>query len=174
MRRSVFVVAALALLAGCNSVSEKPYQMVQVVTPDLAGAECSLKSKNAQYRLTTPGTIMIDRSPENLYVTCEKGNYKTGSLMVESKIHMGNSVWNVVNGIVPGTAWDIANNSIYDYPDVITVPMEFDEAAYNDVNNDYKQEVVPLQKKARPLDTFKPDTAAEKPADTTFDKALHK
>lgn len=175
MRHSHYFMAvslvALVTLSGCNTYVEKPYQNIQVVTPGLEGADCVLKSKNHEYRTITPSTLMVERSDESLYVTCTKANYKTGTLRVESKVSMWRSGYNVVNGVVPGTAWDIANNSIYDFPHVISVPMEFDQLAYDAAHDDARRVPVPMQKKPVPEIEPAPITTQ---GDKAFDGALHK
>ena len=177
MRHPLYFMAvslvALVTLSGCNTHVEKPYQNVQVVTPGLEGADCILKSKNRQYRAVTPVTLMIERSDETLYVTCTKANYKTATQSVPSKISMWRSSYNVVNGVVPGTAWDIANNSIYAFPDVISVPMEFDQAAYDAAHDDPRRIPVPMQKKTFPEAELEPAPVTSQ-GDKAFDGSLHK
>lgn len=176
MRRSHYFMAvslaALVTLSGCNTYVEKAYQNVQVVTPGIDGADCTLKSKRHEYRTVTPATVMIERSDETLYVSCTKANYKTGTLSAPSKISMWRSGYNVVNGVVPGTAWDVANNSIYAFPDVISVPMEFDQAAYDAAHDDPRRIPVPMQKK--PVPEMEPAPVVTTQGDKAFDGALHK
>lgn len=126
MRHSLFAVAAVLALTGCNTMLEKSYQKIEIVTTGVEYADCMLATEYTTYRVLSPGVAMVDRSRRPLTVTCQKAGYKPGIVTVESKVHMAGSQLNLFNGIVPGTAYDIASNSIYDYPDKIVIPMQAD------------------------------------------------
>jgi hypothetical protein len=111
-------------------MTDRTYQVVQVLTPGVTGAECVLKTHDGKWRIVTPGKIQVNRSPEDLHVECSKANYFTALQTVKAGAALTKSViLNAPNGVVPGTAYDIASNAVYHYPDVITVEMQVDPAA---------------------------------------------
>ena len=165
----VTAIAALSALSGCNTISEGPYQYIRVDTPGVAGAECTLATKSNQYKVLSPGKAFIERSPYTMTVTCKKGNYLTAKQVLEPRIYMANSVWNGLNGLVPGTAYDVASRSIYAYPKSVSLPMEPDPNAEKYAFS--QEEFVPLQKKPRPEPV---ENMAPAPAEQTFSQSLRK
>lgn len=169
MRRSILVLSALAFLAGCNTMIAKPYQEVVIDTPDVEGVDCILETPTQKYRVIAPGSTQVERSRHALTITCEKGNYFTATKTVEPKIRMGWSALNVFNGVIPGTAYDIASNSVHAYPEIITMDMIPDLDAMERMRAAYDDEPSTLQKKAEPA---APEPTAD--GDKAFDRALKK
>ena len=55
--QSIAALAALGVaLSGCASIVEGTTQMVQVSTPPVDGAACTLTSSEGVYTVTTPGS----------------------------------------------------------------------------------------------------------------------
>lgn len=173
MRRSVVMLSVAVLaLAGCNTMVQKSYQMVKVVTPGVENVECILETGKNRYRVITPNDALVERSRRPMTVTCEKGHYYPATLEVESKIRAGHMVWNVFNGIVPGTAWDIADNSIYDYPETVEVAMELNQDSLNAALGELTEEVGPPPKKLR--DIVEEPENSPSAADESFGSSLRK
>ncbi len=169
----ILMVSVVALaLAGCNSMIQKTYQKINVVTPGVTGAECILETGKNRYRVITPNDVLVERSFRQITMTCEKGHYYPATVLVDSKIRAGHTVWNVLNGIVPGTAWDIADNSIYDYPAQVEVTMDIDQDSLNAVMGDNTEEPAPPPKKQR--DDFRDAENQTPAADVTFGSSLRK
>lgn len=174
MRRSVFILlSALAVLPGCSTFLDTTHQTVEVTTPGVIGAECTLETKNNQYRVITPMKIQIQRTDDTLEVTCKKTLYYPAVIRVPSRNYIGKSaVTNVWNGFLPGVGYDYASESIYHYPDNIVVPMELDPyAVASGVVRAPAAEV--LQKKPVEAD-LEPVAPAPQPAAETMKKALRK
>jgi hypothetical protein len=114
-------------LSGCASITGSQNQPVSVETRDLNGsevkrAECKLNNNHGQWYVSTPSTVMIVRSSEDMLVTCEKDNYETGYATVVSSAK-GIMAGNILFGGVIGLAVDHAQGSGYDYPNMIPVVM---------------------------------------------------
>lgn len=172
MRRSLVLLASLALLAGCGTMIDKPYQEVTVVTPDVEGADCILSTETQEYRIITPGSTMVERSPRKMTVTCEKAHYFDATVKVDSRLHMGWGALNVLNGVVPGAAYDTASGAIYAYPDEIVLDMVPDLEAMAAAKAAYTDVVPEVRKKEAPV--FEETTPITPKGDSAFDKTLTK
>jgi hypothetical protein len=124
MRHSFWVLGAMVLLTGCNTMAQKTYQKITVYTPHVKNADCSLETVENKYSVISPGEVLIERSKYPITVTCEKANYVSGSAYLEPVFKMEHSEKNFWNGYYPGVAYDVASNSIFDYPASVTVMME--------------------------------------------------
>lgn len=126
-KRSCFIVLALGLLSGCASITGSQNQPVSVETRDLNGvevkrAECKLNNNKGQWYVSTPGTVAIVRSSEDLLVTCEKDNFETGYANAVSSVK-GMMFGNIIFGGVIGAVVDHAEGAGYEYPNLIPVVM---------------------------------------------------
>lgn len=154
MRRLLSLLLAAVALQGCATFAESTHQEVQVLTPGVVGAECTLQTEINKYVAITPVRVQVQRSPETLEVVCKKAHYKTAMIQIAPENRTEESaIRNVFNGILPGTAYDMASNAVYSYPDVITVPMEIDhEAVAESESFIFRREPEPLERKLLPED----------------------
>ncbi len=117
---------AMLQLTGCASIVSGTNQPLTVETRAdtgaVAGASCKLSNDKGAWHLTTPGSTTVNRSFEDLSITCEKPDYKTGLLTVKSSTK-GMAFGNILLGGVIGAGVDVATGAAYDYPAVITVVM---------------------------------------------------
>lgn len=125
MRHLPAAAVLLVALTGCNSFYQNTYQKIWVETPSVEEARCILETPYARYLVLTPGEIMVDRSPHDLKVTCEKTHYISAETVLEPKLYTNPMMMNVSNGIVPGVAYDIASRSIWTYPEEVSVEMVY-------------------------------------------------
>jgi hypothetical protein len=162
MRLSLFAAAAVIVLSGCNSMFQDSYQKITVLTPGVENADCILQ---------TPRRALVERSGRPLGVVCKKVGYYPGAVTVRPKIRMAPSQLNVFNGVIPGLAYDVINNSVYDYPDTIVVTMRRmpmpDTSDLTPVPYELKK-----REEAKPIALVPP--AAESKADESFNKSLNK
>lgn len=117
----------LSVLGGCASITGSQSQPVSVETRDLSGvevkrAECKLNNNKGQWYVSTPGTVMVVRSSDDLLVMCEKENQETGYATVVSSVK-GMMFGNIIFGGVVGAVVDHAQGSGYEYPGFIPVVM---------------------------------------------------
>jgi hypothetical protein len=123
MRLSLFAVAAVLMLSGCNTYYQGTYQKVMVRTPGVDNATCDLYTGDNQYTVMTPRLVDIERTKQPLTVVCSKPGYYGGSVIVKPKVYAPKSALNVFNGWLPGMAYDVASGSVYSYPDTIIVTL---------------------------------------------------
>jgi hypothetical protein len=124
-------ITALALLAvalsstGCASITgskNQPVSMTAVCESEpVNGANCTLANDKGQWFVSTPGSVMIQKSGGDLAVNCKKGESSGGGTFV-SKANGG--IWgNILAGGLIGYAIDAGSGAGFDYPPNMTVIM---------------------------------------------------
>jgi len=120
------ILAASLLLGGCASITGGSQQSVSVETrqetAQVSGAACELVNAKGKWFLTSPGSVQIQRSNDDLQVTCNKPGLEAGRASVTSIVKPG-MVGNFFFGGIIGVAIDHASGAAYDYPNVIQVMM---------------------------------------------------
>lgn len=117
MLRFTFLLPILALGA-CAYVTDGSVQDVTVLTPGANNAECKLSVGGVQYVYNPPMTRSIQKSGENMVVDCwAPGNrHKVGHF---SAVQSNTMLFNGPN--VGGMVFDVASNSIHNYPSVVEI-----------------------------------------------------
>ena len=123
----VFSTSLIIGLAGCASVTGSSTQNISIQTraPDgkeVKEAQCDLINKRGTYFLTTPGTIMISRSNDDLTVTCRKDGFDNGRAGVVSNTK-GSMFGNILLGGGIGAIVDHNSGAAYEYPSFVQVVM---------------------------------------------------
>lgn len=123
----IFYILSISLLPGCASITGSSTQNISIQTraPDgkeVKEAQCDLINKRGTYFLTTPGTIMISRSNDDLTVTCRKDGFENGRAGVVSNTK-GSMFGNIILGGGIGAIVDHNNGSAYEYPSFVQVVM---------------------------------------------------
>jgi len=120
------ILAASLFLGGCASITGGTQQSVSVETrqeaTQVSGAACELVNAKGKWFLTTPGSVQIQRSNDDLQVTCNKPGLEAGRASVTSIVKPG-MVGNFFFGGIIGVAIDHASGAAYDYPNMIQVMM---------------------------------------------------
>lgn len=122
---AIAAAACCAQLAGCASIVAGKNQPISVETrhkgQPVKGAHCELMNDKGKWYVTTPGSIMIQKSYGDLAARCEKEGYDPGIATVRSSAGM---VWgNIIFGGLIGLAVDATQGAGFDYPSLITVEM---------------------------------------------------
>lgn len=112
------------VLAGCASVTGSKVQPVSVQTfqenKEVEGATCTLSNDEGKWTVTTPGSVTVHKSTDNLLVFCNKEKTGNGSETVLSKANGG--AWgNILLGGPIGYVADRETGAGFNYPPVITV-----------------------------------------------------
>jgi hypothetical protein len=126
----LLLITAFSFLSGCESVTGTPNQNVSVQTRSSNGKEikeaaCDLINKRGTWFITTPGTVQIHRSNDDLQVTCRKEGFDNGraSVVLDTK---GSMFGNILLGGGIGAVVDHNNGSAYEYLSFIQVTMGID------------------------------------------------
>jgi hypothetical protein len=123
MRLSLLAVAAVLMLSGCNTYYQGTYEKILVRTPGVDNALCDLYTDNNRYTVMTARQVIVERTKQPLTVACSKTGYYPASVVVKPRVYDPKAPLNVLNGWVPGMAYDLASGSIYEYPETIIVTL---------------------------------------------------
>lgn len=122
------ILAAISMLgSGCASIVSGHNQSISVETRSKQGqaimsANCKLSNNKGTWFVTSPGSVTVSRSFEDLLVNCEKDNQEPGLASVKSSTK-AMAFGNILFGGVIGAGVDVATGAAYDYPTMITVLM---------------------------------------------------
>jgi len=123
----VVLMSASMLGSGCASIVSGQNQSVSLETRSKEGqavmsANCKLSNDKGSWFVTSPGSVMVRRSYEDLLINCEKENQAPGLASVKSSTK-AMAFGNIIFGGLIGAGVDVATGAAYDYPTTITVLM---------------------------------------------------
>jgi len=127
---TALVVAAAA--SGCATIVKGTTQQISLNTPGAPGAQCTLVSEGIGTKtVTTPATLVLDKSQHNVAVTCKKQCFQDGVGIISSSTE-GMAAGNIIAGGVVGLGIDAASGAMNKYnPDnqIAMVPVAGCKAA---------------------------------------------
>ncbi len=119
------LVLSLAALSGCATLVNGTSQTVTVSTTP-PGASCTLDRMGTRIGAisTTPGSIRLDKSKNDLSVTCSKEGYQSATVAHAPSFGAA-TVGNIILGLSApiGALVDAASGANYSYPDDIRLEM---------------------------------------------------
>jgi hypothetical protein len=120
--RSTLVIGLFAI-AGCATIMEGTGQSVAIQTTP-PGATCTIVREGGTLGqvASTPGSIRIDKSKNDLVVSCSKPGYAT-STITESPKFVGTTFGNIILGGGVGAIVDASTGANYEYPNQITMSL---------------------------------------------------
>jgi hypothetical protein len=126
MKQAVAVAFALSL-SGCASITGSELQSLLVSAKGKNGesvekAECALQSPRGAWRVTTPSSVMIVRSADDMQVECKKDGHPAGLAKLISRAH-GGMYGNIIFGGGIGAIIDHNKGTGYEYPNVAVITM---------------------------------------------------
>jgi hypothetical protein len=125
--RFLSLAAILAACTGCASIVSGTNQSVSITTAgatgdDVAGAKCTLVNDKGSWYATTPSSVTVHRSYNELAVTCTLDGHQPGIASVKSATK-GMAAGNILFGGIIGVGVDMSTGAAYDYPNLIRVSM---------------------------------------------------
>lgn len=125
--RAFLAVTALIAMQGCASITGTTGQNVSVETrsgdgKSVVGAACELVNNKGKWFVTTPGSVGIRRSNDDMMVLCSKEGHEHGRASVVSETK-GSMFGNIIFGGGIGAIIDHNQGSAYEYPTLIQVIM---------------------------------------------------
>ena len=122
MLKVVFVLP-LAMLSACATLVNGSSQNITVSTTP-AAASCTLDRVGARVGAvsSTPGSVRLDKSKNDISVTCSKDGFQTATI-VKAPSFSGATFGNIIAGGVIGVVVDAASGANYSYPDDIRLEM---------------------------------------------------
>ena len=124
--------------SGCATITKDSSQQVKIETYSkdnqaVMGVKCTAKNERGQWTTTSPNTVPVHRSGENLLVNCEKEGLQPGIATVISRAN-GSMFGNILFGGGIGAIIDHNKGTAYSYPDWIRVIMG-DNLVFDRKNN---------------------------------------
>jgi len=117
------LVLPLVLFSACATLVNGTSQTVTVSTTP-PGASCTLDRMGTRVGAvsTTPGSIRLDKSKNDLSVTCTKEGFQTATVAHAPSFGAA-TFGNIIAGGVIGVVVDAASGANYTYPDDIRIEM---------------------------------------------------
>ncbi len=113
------LIFPLAMLSACATLVDGSSQSVTVST-NPPGASCTLDRVGAIP--ATPGSVRVDKSKNDLSVTCAKDGYQTATVAHPPSVGAA-TFGNIIAGGVIGVVVDAASGANYTYPDDIRIDL---------------------------------------------------
>lgn len=125
MNKRVSFLAVL-LATGCASITGSKNQPVSIQAvhtgKSLEGADCTLTNDKGTWFAKTPGSVVVQKSGQDMVIRCEKDGVPAGSTTVASSANAG--AWgNILFGGIIGYAVDAGTGAAFDYPSSLSVQM---------------------------------------------------
>ena len=122
MLKSVFLFP-IALLSACATIVNGSSQTVTLSTTP-PGATCTVDRMGARIGAVaqTPGSLRLDKSKNDLTVTCSKPGFQTATVTKPPSFG-GATFGNIIAGGVIGVVVDAASGANYEYPGDIRLDM---------------------------------------------------
>ncbi len=121
--RVVALICALCGLGACASITKGTTQTVFIDTPGAAGATCILSSEAIGSRtLTTPASVVLDKSQHNVAVSCKKACFQEGKGVIGSTTE-AMVAGNLLAGGVIGLGIDAASGAMNKYNEQNQIAM---------------------------------------------------
>lgn len=119
----VLFVLPLAMLSACATIVNGSSQTVTVSTMPTA-ATCTLDRMGARIGAIsqTPGSVRLDKSKNDLSVTCSKPGFQTATV-TRAPSFGGATFGNIIAGGVIGVVVDAASGANYSYPEDIRLDL---------------------------------------------------
>ncbi len=157
----LFLLAVAMLGSGCASITGSEIQNVALSANSEQGvplekAECELKNDKGQWKASTPGFVSIQRSAEDLLVTCRKDGEKEGFLRAISRAAAG-MFGNIIFGGGIGALIDHNKGTGYNYPDTLVVVMG--RSTTRDKNEEREEQQKAAAQPAAPVTSGAPPAA---------------
>ena len=127
--KKLLLISLFLSVSGCASITGSKNQPLSVTATlegkPVVGANCELLNDKGKWFVTTPGSVVILKSYQDLTVTCKKPETKkVGSTTFQSTNE--SSVWgNVLTGGIIGYSVDAGTGAGFSYPPTLNVPMVY-------------------------------------------------
>lgn len=132
--KSSVALAFAFCITGCASVTGSKNQPISVNSfyhnQEIAGCNCKLANDKGTWFVTTPGSVVIQKSYEDLLITCTKDGMNPGSATFQSKA-AGGAWGNILAGGPIGYAIDRSSGAGFDYPPTMNVELGVQNKAVN-------------------------------------------
>lgn len=110
------LTAGVVAVSGCATITKGTTQSVAVSTPGAPGATCTLTSGGigGSKTVTTPATLVLDKSQDNIQVVCKKECFQDAVGIIPSHTETM-AAGNIIAGGVVGLGVDAASGAMNRY-----------------------------------------------------------
>lgn len=128
IRTLVSIATSVFFLTGCATVIEGTGQSVAVAT-NPPGANCTVSRQGTLLGSveSTPGSVRVDKSKNDLTVSCTKSGYQATTVSYSPSFN-GTTFGNIILGGGIGAVVDASTGANYDYPTQVSLDLP-EEAA---------------------------------------------
>ena len=121
------IIIFTALTSGCASVTGTTNQSISIQTKETGGKEtigasCELTNNKGKWFVTSPGSVTVTRSNDDMQVICNKQGLEPGRAAVVSATK-GAMFGNIILGGGIGAIIDHNSGAAYEYPAFVQVLM---------------------------------------------------
>ena len=115
MLKVCVVVFFAIFISACATLTKGTTQPVVLATPGVPGAQCTLNSPSIGTKVvTTPASIVLDKSQNSITVVCKKQCYQDGTGIISSNTETM-AAGNILAGGVIGLGIDAASGAMNKY-----------------------------------------------------------
>lgn len=123
----LIIILVTALTSGCASITSSAHQSISVQTSgkegkDIRDAACELSNDKGKWFVTSPGSVTVTASNDDMQVFCNKEGSEPGRASVVSRTKVA-MFGNVLLGGGIGAIVDYNTGAGYEYPAFIHVVM---------------------------------------------------
>lgn len=120
--KTLLITLTCLSLSACASIVTGTTQSVSIETSPNS-AQCELKNDKGKWHVSdTPASVVVQRSYEDINVTCQKGDMKGFATFKSTTKAM--AMGNIVFGGAIGAGVDTATGAAFDYPSVMKVDLK--------------------------------------------------
>lgn len=121
------ILHLIALTSGCASITSTALQSISVQTverdgKDVPDATCEFTNSKGSWLVTSPGSVKVTSSNDDMQVLCNKQGIEPGKASVVSRVK-GQMFGNIFIGGGIGAIVDHGTGAGYEYPSFIQVQM---------------------------------------------------
>jgi len=123
LKQCLAVAGSVAVLVGCATIVKGTDQTLTVTTTP-SGAICELKRGGQTMSVVnpTPGSVLIEKSKDDISVICSKEDHQDGGAALTSKTQ-GMTFGNILFGGIIGVAIDAGSGAMNKYPASVHVTL---------------------------------------------------
>ena len=139
----IFVTVAVLALSGCATMVDGPNQYITINSGPVHYAHCVLSRPGERFNVTTPGSIHISKSEDDLNIRCSRPGSADAVATIPSQINpwvLGNLALGAAPVLVDG--W---TGAAFEYPATFDLPMSPGMAQPDAVPTPYTAPSAPVQ-----------------------------
>ncbi len=120
MSKRPLLLLCLTALTSCSYYMDDTIQYITVETLGANNATCHAYIDNVKYKIRPPMKIALKKDKDPMILDCVAPGNRHKKLRIKPTMETS-TLLNVVNGAVPGMAWDYGSDAMFHYPEKIYV-----------------------------------------------------